>query len=65
MLEELLGIVFKVPKTLHIAGVILLIGSIVFHFEFFPIFTKVANFLYINKVTTVMSKVLESIIPGM
>ena len=62
--RKLLWFVIKPPKILFIAGVVLFVGALIFNYDFFYWWTKVANFLYIDKVIRIMSAVIESVIPS-
>ncbi|MEN9912920.1 MAG: hypothetical protein RLY66_328 [Candidatus Parcubacteria bacterium] len=63
ILEELIRFVFKPSKLLFVAILIVLIGSIIFRYDFFPVYTKIVNYLYVEKVMGFMSDVLMKVLP--
>ena len=62
-LEDILSIAFKPPKILLYVFLVLIIGSLIFHLDFFYWWVKACNFLYLDKVVKFISTVLTHIIP--
>lgn len=63
ILEELLWVVFKPSKIVYVAIFVVFVGSIVFRYEFFPVYSKVVNYLYVDKVMSFISKVFDNVLP--
>lgn len=64
VLEKIMLQVLKPPKLLFIIGVILLIGAIFFDFDLLYWFTKLANFLYVDKTMKILKAIVDVMLPG-
>lgn len=53
----------KPPKILFVVFLIIIVGSAIFHLDFFYWWVKACNFLYIDKVIKFMSTVITTVIP--
>jgi hypothetical protein len=62
-LEGMLSIALKPPKILLYVFISLIIGSLIFHFDFVYWWVKACNFLYVDKVVKFIATVLNNVIP--
>ena len=62
-LEDVIFVVFRPPIILMYVFIVLIVGSLIFHFDFINWWIKACNFFYLDKVIKFMSTVLMAVIP--
>ena len=59
---RLLLMLFKLPKLLIAAASILLLGSMLFNWDFISPLIDISNFVYVNKVIRIIGDVIEALL---
>ncbi len=62
LLEEILSIALRPPRMLLYIFIALVVGSLIFNFDFFYWWTKACNFFYLDKVVKFVGIVFATVI---